>query len=274
MRCMVCDGEAIQPIGTSADWLAAVLAGVVDERRQILERAGRAGWTSDFVFLRCAGCGFIRIDPLPDTALLTRFYAQYHATGKYTSKAPKKIRRARRRIMRLRGAITGRAFLDVGCNVGFAAEAARIAGFSATGIDIDPDAVATARRQFPGCSFHASDIAGFAAQGARFDLVYCAEVLEHITDVRAFIAALSALTRENGLVYLTTPDAGHMRVRNRFLSWDEVKPPEHLCWFSKNTLRTAFEAAGFRIERFRLNLKPGIRMAARKLPDSASAEND
>ncbi|MHA1600305.1 MAG: class I SAM-dependent methyltransferase [Alphaproteobacteria bacterium] len=274
MGCLVCGGEAVRPIGTSADWLAMLPAGTVDERRQILERAGRAGWASEFVFLRCADCGFIRIDPLPDTALLTRFYAQYHATEKYAAKAPKKIRRARRRIQRLRAAITGRSFIDVGCNVGFAVEAARIAGFTATGIDIDPDAVTTARGQFPGCAFHTSDIAGFAAQGERFDLVYCAEVLEHITDVRAFIAALSALTRVGGLVYLTTPDAGHIRARNRFLSWDEVKPPEHISWFSKKSLRTAFEAAGFRIERFQLNLKPGIRMVARKLPDPAFAANE
>ncbi len=267
MRCLVCDSAAVRPIGTSADWLAALPTSTSDERRGILARAGRAGWVADFVFLRCADCGFVRIDPQPDTALLGRFYAQYHATEKYAAKAPKKIRRARRRIQRLRSAVPGCSFIDVGCNVGFAVEAARIAGFTATGIDIDPDAVATARRQFPGCTFDTSDIAGFAAQGGRFDLVYCAEVIEHITDVRAFVAALSALTRDEGLLYLTTPDAGHIRVRNRFLSWDEVKPPEHLCWFSKSALRCAFEAAGFRIERFGLNMKPGIRMIARKLPD-------
>jgi SAM-dependent methyltransferase len=271
MRCLVCDGEAVETIGTSADWRSVLPTGTADERHRILEWAGRAGWAAEFSFLRCTGCGFIRIDPQPDTALLMRFYAQYHATGKYAAKAPKKIRRARRRIQRLRSAISGRSFIDVGCNVGFAVEEARLAGFTATGIDIDPDAVATARGQFPGCAFHVSDIAGLAARGERFDLVYCAEVLEHITDVRAFMAALSALTRDGGLLYLTTPDAGHVRVRNHFLAWDEVKPPEHLCWFSKNALRHGFGTAGFRIERFQYNLKPGIRMVARKLPESTSA---
>jgi len=270
MRCLVCAGQAVEAVGTSAEWLARVPADPADERRRILARAARAGWAPEFAFLRCAGCGFVRIDPLPETALLQRFYAQYHATEKYTAKAAKKIRRAGRRIARLRGAVSGRAFIDVGCNVGFAVEAARRAGFAATGIDIDADAVATARRQFSDCAFHASDIAGFAARGAAFDLVYCAEVIEHVTEVRAFIAALSALTRDGGLVYLTTPDAGHLRVRNRFLAWDEVKPPEHLCWFSKAALRHAFAAAGFRIERFQFNLKPGIRMIARKLPAAAA----
>jgi len=254
----------METIGTAADWLAVLPDDAGDERRRILDRAGRAGWPVDFAFVRCAGCGAIQVDPLPDAAVLARFYAQYHASGAYAAKGPKKIRRARRRIDRLRGAVSGRSFIDIGCKLGFAVAAAHQAGFAATGIDIDTDAVAQAKRQFPQCEFSATDIAEFAAQGRRFDLVHCSEVLEHVADVRPFVAALAALTKEGGLLYLTTPDAGHIRVRNRFLRWREVKPPEHIRWFSKAALRHVFEAAGFRVEGFRPNLKPGIRMLARR----------
>ncbi len=264
MGCQVCGVAAMESIGTAADWLAALPDVAGEERRRILDRAGRAGWLADFTFVRCTGCGAIQVDPLPDAAVLARFYAQYHASGAYAAKAAKKIARARRRIERLRGAVSGRSFIDIGCNLGFAVAAAQQAGFAATGIDIDADAVAQAERQFPQCEFRATDIAGFAAQGRRFDLVHCAEVLEHVAEVQPFVAALAALTREGGLLYLTTPDAGHMRVRNRFLRWCEVKPPEHIRWFSKAALRHLFEAAGFRVERFHLNLKPGIRMLARR----------
>ena len=267
MRCQICEGGAVETVGTAADWLAALPADPTDERRRNLDRAERAGWVADFTFRRCAGCGSVHVDPLPDAAVLGRFYAQYHGSGAYAAKGPKKIRRARRRIEGLRRTVVGRSFLDIGCNLGFAVEAARQAGFTASGLDIDADAVAQAQGRFPLCAFHAMDIAGFAAQGRRFDLVHCSEVLEHVTEVRPFIAALAALTQEGGLLFLTTPDAGHIRVRNRFLRWPEVKPPEHIRWFTKTALRHGFEAAGFRIEGFRLNLKPGLRMLARRLPD-------
>jgi SAM-dependent methyltransferase len=268
MHCDICAGRVVETVGTADDWLAVLPADPADERRRNLDRAGRAGWAADFVFRRCAGCGAVHVDPLPDAALLGRFYAQYHGSGGYAAKGPKKIRRALRRITGLRRAVAGRSFLDIGCNLGFAVEAARQAGFAATGIDIDADAVAAAARQFPQCAFHAADIATTAARGRRFDLVQCAEVLEHVGQVQTFAAALAALVSDGGLLYLTTPDAGHWRVRHRFLTWPEVKPPEHIRWYTKTALRHVFEAAGFRVERFRLNLKPGIRMLARRMPDA------
>lgn len=247
----------METVGTAADWLAALPADPTDERRRNLDRAGQAGWVADFAFRRCAACGAVHIDPLPAAAVLGGFYARYHASSAYAAKGPKKIRRTRRRIEGLRRAVSGQSFLDIGCNLGFAVEAARQVGFTAFGIDIDTDAVAQARDRFPLCDFGATDIVGYAAQGRRFDLVHCAEVLEHVTELQPFVAALAALTREGGLLFLTTPDAGHMHVRNRFLRWPEVKPPEHIRWFTKTALRHVFEAAGFRVEGFRLNPEAG-----------------
>ena len=77
------------------------------------------------------------VDPMPTTAELSEFYREYYKTGQYRQKLDSKVRRARRRIRRVKRRVVGSRFIDVGCNVGFAVEAARQCGFEALGIDID-----------------------------------------------------------------------------------------------------------------------------------------
>ncbi len=213
-------------------------------------------------FLQCADCGQVVVERMPPDDALAAYYQSYPSSPSYAAKAQKKILRARRRIRRLRRLVPSGRFLDIGCNLGFAVEAARQLGFAATGIEVDTDAVATARRQFPECEFEAATAGAFAETGRDFDLLYCAEVIEHLSRVRPFAAALARLVRPGGVLYLTTPDAGHWAVPRDFVSWNEVKPPEHLRWFTKRALGRLFGDAGFEIARFKWSLKPGIRMIA------------
>ena len=261
--CGACNARRVQPIGDSAEW-RDIAERSEDARRQVLEVARGAGLTDPFAFLRCRRCGHVFVEPMPNPARLAEFYRHYYANAAYFAKAEKKLRRDRRRIRRLRRHSPGRTFLDVGCNAGYAAEAARQLGFEATGIDLDPDSVGAARAHYPGCRFLVSDLGALARAGEDFDFVYCAEVIEHVPSPGVFVRDLAAVTARDGIVFLTTPDAGHFRVPARFLDWPEVKPPEHVHWFTKASLRTLFREHGFTIERFFLNPKPGIRMLARK----------
>ncbi len=118
--------------------------------------------------LRCGGCGFVWLDPLPGrpevAALYDDAYAQ--ASTGYFAKAEKKLARARRRVRQilklLPGGAAGRSFLDVGCNGGFTAEAAREAGFTAFGVEPDPVSVAYARKHYPQATY----VTGLLEDGA------------------------------------------------------------------------------------------------------------
>ncbi len=263
MPCQICASENLSTIGTAQEWLeVARRSGRAP--RDLSGALARAGRLQDFAFVKCADCGFRFVSPCPDAAYLGEFYRRYPGTEQYGAKRDKKIKRALRRIRRLKRFAPGRRFLDVGCNLGYAVEAARLEGFSATGIDLDARAVSSARAQFPEAAFYVSDVESLRASGATFDFVYCCEVIEHLPEVRPFAGSLAGLLGPGGLLFLTTPDAGHVRVPRAFLTWDAVKPPEHLCWFTKCSLRTLFEDVGFRPLRFSFNLKPGIKMLARK----------
>lgn len=262
-RCPVCDSRTVRTIADGGQWRALV-EGADDPRRGMLETGLRLGWTTDFAFVRCEDCGFVAIDPMPDPALLGRIYESYQGTESYGRKEEKKLRRAARRIGALRKYAASGRFLDIGCNLGYAVEAARRAGFDATGIDLDVAAIEAARTSFPACGFRVAPLDALVEEGQAFDLVFCSEVIEHVPDVRHFAEGLSAVMKPGATLYLTTPDAGHPRVPRGFIAWDAVKPPEHICFFTRGALGRLMRDHGIEVQRFALNLKPGLKMVAKK----------
>jgi SAM-dependent methyltransferase len=215
-------------------------------------------------FLKCKNCGFISVDPMPVASALTGFYQSNESTAIYSKKEKSKLTRATRRIARLKKHMPTGSFIDIGCNIGFTVEAARRLGFTATGLEIDAETVALAQMRFPEAGFIAGTISDIANSSSSFDIVYCADVIEHVVNVQTFASGLAKITRQNGILFLGTPDAGHWRVPRNFLKWEEVKPPQHLCWFTRKSLKILLEEAGFTIISFGFNLKPGLKVMARR----------
>ncbi len=216
-------------------------------------------------FARCAGCGFVFLDPMPDAAELAGLYAgEGDAIGEYP-KARSRFRRARVRAVRMFRHLWGRDALDIGCGGGFMVEAMRRVGARAAGLDIDPRAIAYASRSFPECRFFCEDVAAFERRGLAFDFVHASEVIEHVPDVNAFMAAVSRITRRGGLLYVTTPDIGHRRVPGDVASWDVFTPPRHVQFFNAASLGMLFGRHGFEARRTFFKLKPGLQMLAQKM---------
>jgi 2-polyprenyl-3-methyl-5-hydroxy-6-metoxy-1,4-benzoquinol methylase len=147
--------------------------------------------------------------PLPTAEDVTGLYADSYdgATSGYFAKVDKKMRRSRGRMRYLSRFVRGGSFLDIGCSGGFMVEAARERGFDAHGLDIDGVSIAYARRHYPDNTFFHGTIASVAAapEALRFDLIYCSEVIEHLSDVQAFTAAVAGLLRPGGVFFVTTP---------------------------------------------------------------------
>lgn len=260
-RCPLCGGTSLTPLLSQADWCAHALT-CNDERRQHAVQLEANPALAFEAIVLCGDCGFRTVARMPETAALTAFYQQYFANRRYADKRGKKIVRARKWLQRL-GTPDGQArFLDVGCNQGFAVEAARSLGYAATGIEIDAEAVQGAAAAFPEAEFVCTTAEAHATgHPGAYDLVWSSEVIEHVPDVRAFAAALAALVSPGGRLFVTTPDAGHWRRPRPFKAWGEVKPPEHVSWFTQRNLRELFEPLGFQV-RFFLRLKPGAHMLA------------
>lgn len=217
----------------------------------------------------CLGCGLIYLTPLPGPDEMTRLYTDgYSGTvNVYLKKPEKKLRRARRRARIIAG-FAGRPpgrFLDIGCNAGFMAEAARERGFKAWGIDPDPVSIDYARRHYPDNEFTATRLEDFAPLDAdghpvRFDIIYCSEVIEHTPTPREFLTKIFQLLAPGGMLYLTTPDISHWRRPRDVARWDAFNPPSHCLYFTPGSLIGLAQSCGFRLHSKRPAWKPGIKL--------------
>lgn len=212
----------------------------------------------------CPSCSLIYVHPMPAADELLRYYQDYHKTPQYTRKLKSKQRRAKKRIWSLRRLAPGKKFLDIGCNAGFAVEAARNLGLEACGIDLDEASVKFARQHYPMGDFRMISAEALATSDERFDIIYCCEVIEHLADPHSFVSALYSLLNTGGVLFLTTPDIAHFSVQQNVLGWTAVRPPEHLLYFSRLSLQQLLASHHFAHIGFRPNLKPTVKVLARK----------
>ena len=135
------------------------------------------GNKNGYELLACESCGSVTVDPWPTEKELVEFYQSYEGTTDYTAKRDKKIERSKKRIARLKRMTSRKKFLDIGCNYGFAVEAARQLGLDAHGIDIDATAVKSAQTNFGEKSYSVTSVQDYAELGKKVDILYTSEVI-------------------------------------------------------------------------------------------------
>lgn len=112
---------------------------------------------------------------------------------------------------RARRPLSGLRALDIGCGAGLVAEPLARMGAEVQGIDAGADVIAAARAHAAGqglsIGYQDGDVLAFAQDHAgQFDLVTCLEVVEHVTDVQAFVEAIARLLKPGGLLVFSTPN--------------------------------------------------------------------
>lgn len=112
--------------------------------------------------------------------------------------------------------LEGKSALDVGCGAGLLCEPLARLGAEVTGIDAAAENIAAAAVHAEGSGLDIRYIAGEVGRLDidRFDLVTSLEVLEHVADKVAFVAALAERLAPDGLMILSTPNR---TVRSRML---------------------------------------------------------
>lgn len=157
-------------------------------------------------------------------------------------------------IANTRRPLAGRRALDVGCGAGLLCEPLARLGAQVTGLDAAAENIEVARAHAKGqgldIEYRHHGVEDYA--GPPFDLVTSLEVVEHVTDPSAFVAALAGALADNGLMILSTPNRTTLsrlllvegaeltgRVPRGTHDWDKfLTPPE---------LQAMLEAAGLRV---------------------------
>ena len=134
---------------------------------------------------------------------------------------------------------------------------------SLVGLDSDEQGVDWARSEgFEAQVVDAQSPEAVAALGLEpADLVVAGEVIEHLDAPGPFLRAMRVLTRPEGRLVLTTPNA--YRVLNFLapLSGAELVHPDHTAWHSPQTLRTLLERSGWTVDEVAYYRNPRRRVA-------------
>lgn len=152
--------------------------------------------------------------------------------------------------------------LDVGCAAGLVGEALkRRQPCEVVGIERHAVAAAEARRRLDDVidlDLEDASIDWPARLGSqRFDCVIYADILEHLRDPWAVLAAQRALLAPGGVVVVSVPNVRHYRVvlglvRGRFDYQDEgVLDRTHLRFFTRASLVELLAGAGYRVSELR-----------------------
>ncbi|MEE9447412.1 MAG: bifunctional 2-polyprenyl-6-hydroxyphenol methylase/3-demethylubiquinol 3-O-methyltransferase UbiG [Arenicellales bacterium] len=107
------------------------------------------------------------------------------------------------------GKLAGLDVIDVGCGGGILSEAMAVSGANVTGIDLGEKALSVAKlhalesgQKIDYRLISAEEMAEESA--AKFDVVTCLEMLEHVPDPASIVAACAKLVKPGGRVYFST----------------------------------------------------------------------
>jgi 2-polyprenyl-6-hydroxyphenyl methylase/3-demethylubiquinone-9 3-methyltransferase len=139
--------------------------------------------------------------------------------------------------------LKGRRAADVGCGAGLLAEPLARLGAEVTGVDPAPENIAAAQAHALGQGLSIDyRVGSVEALDGAYDLVTSLEVVEHVSDVRAFLQGLADALAEDGLLILSTPNRtamsrlmlitigeGTNRLPRGTHNWEKFLPPEELC---------------------------------------------
>ena len=214
----------------------------------------------DYRLVRNGIAGYIQAEPKPTEEFLDQFYAEeYFQDSKVDYVSQQESDREwwdlvyRRRLQSLDNELhgSGRRILDVGCGPGFFLQTAQDQGWESVGIDPAPYAVDFAISIGVDARVGRLDEDFVESIDQPFDVVHLHGVLEHVRDPIKVLDLIRRILCANGLLYLS--------VANDFnpiqmVLWKEcgfdpwwICPPEHLNYFSKESLNELAIYTGYSI---------------------------
>ena len=213
-------------------------------------------------YLECAGCGTWRLQPrLREQAMIEHYkHESYfegggqHGYDDYDEQEPTLIRTFNVLFAHLkhkypdlfRPKTEKPGLLEIGCGTGTMLQAARQSGFGfLAGTDFNEAALQkSAGFADETITGGLDDIPQDFVQQHNIQVIAASNVIEHVYDPVGFIRRCRDLLPENGVLLLTTPDAGSLWRRFMRKKWPSFIIPEHVFCFTEKGLKRCMGQAG------------------------------
>jgi len=136
--------------------------------------------------------------------------------------------------------------LDIGCGDGKFVYDALQRGYEATGIDLSPDRVAKGKSIYglDDRQIRNINVDDFSPD-EKFDIIVMWDVIEHVESPAALLKKLRRISHEKTMVFLLTMSLDSMTYRRFGKEWNYINPPQHLFYFSHETMGKMLDKVGF-----------------------------
>lgn len=197
--------------------------------------------------VRCLICGLVYAIPGPSLPAILHDYETMQ-DPEYVREEEGRREQARIVLERLGRYKNGGLLLDIGCGPGFLLDEARKKGWEVEGLDLSEWAARQARERF-GIEVRQGTLEESTFPERRFDAVVMNDVIEHLADPKAALRRIRRILKNDGVLYLSTPDIDSVLSRVLGGRWWGINK-YHLYYFSKDTLEKYFSEVGFRRLRY------------------------
>ncbi len=197
--------------------------------------------------LQCKDCGFI-FAPEARNIELTGLYSQLDDAGYEESLESRRLQ-FRRLLDKVLGIYPrARSMLDIGAGMGLLMLEGKSRDMEVAGVEPSQSLVEAGLRHF-GLEVLQGVFPHPRLTGRKFDLVFLVDVLEHVTDPVALLAACRDAINPGGALIVVTPDVRSLAARLLGKRWWHFRLA-HVGYFDRETLSKAADKAGLKMSRY------------------------
>lgn len=207
----------------------------------------------------CRNCGLALQNPQPSDVDLAQIYGAEYFIGSsgndgVTASQFEVVKRATARLQldeigaylaalgRLPG---GLRLLEIGCGHGNMLFEARARGFEVEGLEFSGDATAIANRNLGRNVVKKGSVGDTELATDQYNVCVAADVIEHVRDPDRFLTEIFRILKNDGVLFIATPNLGSLSARLLGRHWMEFKR-EHLYYFNRDTIKALLTETGFR----------------------------
>lgn len=200
--------------------------------------------------VKCKSCGLVSFNPQPSEADLKNYYNIFHdeSISNIDSNILPRILSRKRELKEIEEYITSKGkILDIGCANGEFLKAAQEEGWKAKGFETCPETANYAIEKLGLDVVIGSNLvdAGFSAN--EFDVITMQHVIEHLKNPLSTLKEVHKAIKSNGLLWISTPNFDSFMAKAQGIRWEWKAWPNHLYYFTLETMRKYLEKTGFKI---------------------------